>query len=275
MKHVFVVTAAEEQRSLAALLEARLGLAAGEAARWIAAGAVAVDDSRERRSELRLRAGQRVVARRPEEEQAPAPALELAYRDADLAVVDKPGGLPSTTPRAGGTCLEDLVRASLGGEARLLHRLDREASGLLVVTLGPAARRALAPALAEHRLTRRYLALAQGGVPEELVLSSALAASGGRTRSSSDPRAREAVTRARLLRGGERVSLLEVTLETGRTHQIRAHLAEAGHPLLGDRLYAHEQALAAADRLCLHASMLSLTHPQTSERMRFECPAPF
>ena len=68
---------------------------------------------------------------------------------------------------------------------------------------------------------------------------------------------------------------VELTPITGRSHQLRVHMLSIGHPLLGDRLYAHEQALQAHERLCLHASMLSLTHPQTGERLRFECPAPF
>jgi tRNA pseudouridine32 synthase/23S rRNA pseudouridine746 synthase len=68
---------------------------------------------------------------------------------------------------------------------------------------------------------------------------------------------------------------VELTPITGRSHQLRVHMLSIGHPLLGDMLYAHEQALAAADRLCLHASMLSLSHPQSGERLRFECPAPF
>jgi 23S rRNA pseudouridine1911/1915/1917 synthase len=253
MKHVLTVTGGEAGIGLAGFLAARLAVEPAQAEAWVRAGAVYLDGSRERRPGAKLGAGQRVTARTPEADVAP-PEARLVYRDRELAVVDKPAGLASMPLRQGGVSLQDQLCALLGREARLLHRLDRETSGLLLCALSAEARRVLGGAVAEHRLQRRYLALVQGELAGERELRSRLSARAGRVASSQDPRAAEAVTRVRPLRRlGER-TLVEAQLLTGRTHQLRVHLAETGLPLVGDERYGGPR----APRLALHAHRLQL-----------------
>ena len=272
-KHVLTVTSAERDAELASLLVARLQLSAAAARSWIAGGSVSLDGRRCTAAETRLSPGQRVVVYEPREDDAVAPPL-LVYRDEALAVLDKPAGLPSQATRRGGTAtVEDFLRAELGAEARLAHRLDAAASGLLLVTRSATARQAIAAQLRQGTLARVYLAIVEG-VPREprLLIRSRLGVRGGRTRSSGDGRARLAETRACLLRvneAGDR-ALLQVQLSTGRTHQIRAHLAEHGLPLVGDGLYGGPP----APRLALHAHHLRLLHPSRHDLLELHSPLP-
>lgn len=272
-KHALQVIAAEDGLALARFLALRLALDEEEAAALVAGGSLFLDDRRQRDPATRLRAGQRVVLRHAEAPLAPEAELQVAYREAALAVVEKPAGLASTATRGGGEpTLEELARRTLGPSARLAHRLDREASGLVLVTLGREGQREAARALASGALGRRYLALATGVLDAgELTLRGRLAVRGGRTVESADPRAREAVCHARLLAAaaGREACLLEVELETGRTHQIRAQLAAAGHPLLGDPRYGGPP----APRLALHAHALSLARGDGA-RLELRSPLP-
>ena len=268
MKHVLTVTGAEAGLGLAAFVAARLALEVAQAEAWVRAGSVYLDGSRERRPETRLRAGQSVTARAPEAAPAP-PQAHLVYRDAELAVVDKPAGLASMPLRQGGASLQDQLGDLLGPEARLLHRLDRDTSGLLLCAVSGQARRELSRAVAEHRLLRRYLAVVQGELDGERVIRSRLSARGGRVGSSQDPRAAEAVTRVWPLRrlGGR--TLVEAELLTGRTHQLRVHLGEAGLPIVGDDRYGGPPAA----RLALHAHRLQFEAPG-GRRLDLHSPLP-
>jgi 23S rRNA pseudouridine1911/1915/1917 synthase len=258
-KHVWVVTGGEAAVSLEELLERRLSLARATARDWIAGGSVYVDGRRSTHAEAPLRAGQQIVAHVPPATDEPPADPEVAYRDAELVVLDKPAGLPSVPTRSGGTpTLEAFVRRELGSGARLLHRLDREVSGLVLVSVHPRSRKMLVDQIRGHEAVRCYLALATGCPSSaELTIRSRLSVRAGRSRSSEDPRAREAETQVRLIRRlGDR-SLLEVELRTGRTHQIRAHLSENGLPILGDERYGGPRAA----RVALHAHRLRFRHP--------------
>jgi 23S rRNA pseudouridine1911/1915/1917 synthase len=284
VKRVFLVTGAEEGAALGAILAARLGpaLEPGRVGELVRGGSVYVDGRRTRDVDARLRPGQRVILHAEGAPSTAGPALpvRIVYLDEDLAIVDKPEGVPSTPTRAGGVLsVEELLAAALAqGAPRRAHlhsRLDLEASGLLLASLSPRARRSLAAAFAEGRTHRRYLALVDGTVAAgaELDLRSRLGVSGGKTRRSDDPRAHPAETRARVVPGaspGDGRTLLSVELSTtGRTHQIRAHLSEAGLPIVGDLRYGGP----AAPRLALHAHALVVPHPD-GRRIDLHSPLP-
>jgi 23S rRNA pseudouridine1911/1915/1917 synthase len=263
----------------------------------------------------RIKAGETYAVRVPAPEPAaPQPQdipLAVVYEDAHLIVIDKPKGLP-THPGPGhatGTLVNALIAhcgaslSGIGGVKRpgIVHRLDKDTTGLLVVAKTDRAHRGLAEQFASHgadgRLERRYLALVWG-VPERPrgSIDAALARSrSNRTKITvvSAATGRHAVTRYEVLaiypKGAPRPvsSLLRLVLETGRTHQVRVHLAHIGHPLLGDTAYGAgfkasarrlgaegQAALAALGRQALHAAELAFVHPITRKRLHFESPMP-
>ena len=225
--------------------------------------------------------------------------LDILHEDADVLVVNKPSGLvvhPAPGHR-GGT----LVNAVLyhcpdfqrpGEEATrpgIVHRLDRDTSGVMVVAKSPRAFQSLSRQAREHAFERWYLALAQGEFPESRGrINAALGRSlTDRKRMSVTPvQGREAITHFEVLERFGTASLLKLRLETGRTHQIRVHLRFAGHPVLGDPVYGavdfQSWALSEAARTALqnlrgqalHAEMLGFAHPAGGEFMRFEAPPP-
>lgn len=215
---------------------------------------------------------------------SPGRELALIAWDEDLAVVWKPPGLLSA-PAPGRGREPDVLGlvARLRGAALAVHRLDEQTSGLMLVALRAPAQERLKERLERHEVERRYLALVAGEVPDEpRVLRSHLVRNRGdglrgsveRWPHAKDPdTAREAITTVRGLERLPRgVSLVEASLQTGRTHQVRVHLAEAGLPVLGDPLYAPASAARRAPRLALHAAVLGFEHPRTGQPLRFEAP---
>jgi 23S rRNA pseudouridine1911/1915/1917 synthase len=231
----------------------------------------------------------RMTARRAGDA-ARLPESALLFVDPQVVVVAKPAGI-STVPfdeTEAGT-LDQLVRDALrrhpagrrkGPEPELgiVHRLDKETSGVLVFARTLAAKRALKQEFRFHRVERRYLAIAHGRVAEATLRSRLVKDRGdGRRGSTDNPElGREAVTHVRALETLAGATLIECRLETGRTHQIRIHLAERGHPLLGERVYIKDYGgpLLAAPRLMLHAFELGFVHPATGERLHFELELP-
>jgi 23S rRNA pseudouridine1911/1915/1917 synthase len=258
-------------------LEAVGSRAAAE--RLIAAGAVTVDGAGGAKS-LRLQGGEEVAFTPVAPEPGPAAAdlgLPVVYEDPWLLVVDKPPGVV-THPAAGvhePTLVEGLLARGIAGgddpeRPGIVHRLDRDTSGLLVVARDDATQRTLAEALRARRIDRRYLALVHGRPPS---LRGTIDAPIGRDpmdigRMAVDGRrARPAVTRFESLEALRHHTLLRVALETGRTHQIRVHLAAIRHPVVGDPLYGRGGAELGLDRQFLHAAELAFDHPQTGERI--------
>lgn len=203
--------------------------------------------------------------------------IRKVYQDAALIVLDKPSGMLAVPGRGPELqdCLSARVQADLP-QAAIVHRLDRDTSGLIVMALDADTQRELSRQFAAREIGKVYRAVVFG-TPEadEGMVDLPL-----RKDFDRPPRhmvdfehGRPAQTGWRVVeRRGDR-ALLELQPITGRSHQIRIHLATQGHPILGDPLYAHEEALAMADRLMLHAEQLTLTHPRTGERMtwRSEC----
>lgn len=232
--------------------------------------------------------GERLVWMRPPWEEPEAPTgFAVVYRDPDLLAVAKPAGLP-TMPGAGFLERTLLWRVRrFDASASPLHRLGRGTSGVVLCTRNAVARKTLSTAWARGEVERRYRALVLGRFPEQEVAidesigpvpHGVLTSVSGVCRDGKSAR-----TRARLLewRGNEDVSLVEVVIETGRTQQIRIHLAAVGHPLVGDRLYrAGEAPLARSEVLPgetgyrLHAHHLRFVHPATRKQVSIECGPP-
>jgi 23S rRNA pseudouridine1911/1915/1917 synthase len=257
-----------------------------QAQRLIDARLVTVDGAA-RPKRHRVAAGERIEVteqRRPAEATPAegAPELRIAYEDDDLLVVDKPAGVVVHPGRGhgAGTLSQALAGRAAGGEdpqrAGIVHRLDRDTSGLLVVAKSEDVHRALQAAIRARRVRREYLALVEDCPPAR---SGTIDAPIGRdrrvrTRMSTDtdvPRAaRTHFTLERALPGA---ALLRVTLETGRTHQIRVHLQAIGHPVAGDPEYG-TPGLFGLRRQFLHAARLAFDHPVTGAPVDVESPLP-
>jgi tRNA pseudouridine32 synthase / 23S rRNA pseudouridine746 synthase len=179
--------------------------------------------------------------------------VPVLYRDSDLVVFDKPAGLPTSPPRDGGRSME----ADTG--LRACHRLDADTSGVLVMARSAAGQRGVSAAFAERRVEKGYLAVVSGGIADEGVCELALGEwKRGRVQIGSGKAAR---TRWRVRARGEGRTLVEAFPETGRTHQVRAHLAASGAPLFGDEAYGGH----AGFPLALHAWWLRLPWPQRED----------
>ncbi|HVM00264.1 MAG TPA: RluA family pseudouridine synthase [Egibacteraceae bacterium] len=261
----------------------------------IEAGEVTVDGVAVAKSH-RLRAGERVRVARREEPPAPVPgAVPIRYADAHLLVVAKPAGLvvhAGAGPGEGslvdalaamGVALADPCGPHDGPcptrRPGIVHRLDRGTSGLLAVAKTVAAYEGLAALFRAHDVERVYTALVDGVPdPPSATIDAPIARSATRrTRFTVDSAGRRAVSHYDVDEDFTRAAALTVRLETGRTHQVRVHLAAVGHPVSGDRAYGASAALAAElglDRPALHARRLAFTHPLTGERVSVEEPPP-
>ncbi|WP_417493743.1 RluA family pseudouridine synthase [Maricaulis sp.] len=212
---------------------------------------------------------------------APPPAgpLPIVHADDHILVLDKSAGLltvAGNTPELA-DCLEARVRAQFP-TATMIHRLDMDTSGLIVLALNARAHAHIGKQF-EKRLTRKaYIAIVQGQMAQATGRIDQPMKSDwpNRPKQHVDPvDGRTAITDWQVLETAADHSRLRLTPLTGRTHQLRVHLAWLGHPILGDNLYAPEDALAASDRLCLHAETLEFRHPDGGAPVRFESPAPF
>ena len=207
--------------------------------------------------------------------------LAILHEDNDVIVVLKAHGLLTVaTERERDTTAQAYLNVYLGqkkGEERIqvVHRLDRETSGVLIFAKNAYAREQLKEQFAAHTVDRVYIAIVEGRMdPEAGTFSSYLRERRDlRMQSVAEhPEAKFAVTHYRTIEANDRYSMLEVTLETGRKNQIRTHLSEAGHPVLGDRMYGSE--VNPIGRLALHAKLLGFDHPITRKHMVFTAPVP-
>ncbi|AKF80044.1 pseudouridine synthase [Myxococcus fulvus 124B02] len=273
-------------RAVAEAVAGELGLLEEQARALVDVGAVYVGGKRCRDAKLRLTSGQ-VVAVVLEEggtsslAQAPeAPTFRVLHEDADVLAVDKPAGLPAqpTEARVGGN-LVDQVSRYLGREAGLVHRLDRETSGVTVFGKSTRATSALAAEFREGRARKRYVAATGPGLPESGKVDLPLSkdpSRPGRWRASRAANGVPALTYFRTLYAGPEFCVVELLPHTGRTHQLRAHLTALGAPILGDSRYggAARAAGTEAARCLLHAHALELAHPDTGRTLAMEAPVP-
>ena len=251
-------------------------------------GAVSINGETPRKAGVKLAAGQRVRVsvpppRPPTLLPEPMP-LSIVYEDGDLLVIDKPAGLavhPSPGHSSHTLVHGVLARcpdlSGIGGEGRpgIVHRLDKDTSGLIIVAKNDAAHVSLARQLKERKVEKTYLALVEGRIePAEGIIDAPIGRDPRhRKRMAVVEGGREARTRYRLLREVAGRSLVEVRPKTGRTHQIRVHLASIGFPICGDALYGRAASLPAGlTRQFLHAHRLAFRHPATGERLELEAP---
>jgi 23S rRNA pseudouridine1911/1915/1917 synthase len=273
---------ADEGERLDRFIAARGGISRGEARRALDAGGVFLDGRRCKVASRAVHAGQSVAVNLAEAGRAPTAPLErgrLLYADGDLAAVDKPAGVPAQPTLTSDTgTLPDLVAALLGSPVTLVHRLDRETSGVTVFARTRAAAAALAEAFRTGGPEKTYLALAaRAPSPREGRIDAPLGKDPARAGLRRvDPRGDPAATRYRTLREAPAAALVEASPETGRTHQIRVHLAHLGAPLLGDARYGGPRRVGelAVPRVMLHARRLELAHPTSGARLVLEAPVP-
>jgi 23S rRNA pseudouridine1911/1915/1917 synthase len=277
---------ADARERLDRFIAERGGVSRGEARRALERGGVFVDGRRCKVAARGVHPGQRVVVNLGEGGRAAgaaAPGLDrsrLLHADAHLVAVDKPAGVPAQpTLTSDRGHLADLVGALLGAPVTLVHRLDRETSGVTVLARTPAAARALAAAFRDGAPEKTYLALcARAPSPAEGRLDAPLGKDPHRAgRRAVRPGGEPAATRYRTLAvGPSGAALVEARPETGRTHQIRAHLAHLGAPLLGDVRYGGPRAAGGVPvpRTMLHARRLAIAHPATGEPLVLEAPLP-
>jgi 23S rRNA pseudouridine1911/1915/1917 synthase len=281
-------------RPLDAVVRELFGLSWGVARARITSGKVTVADVVRTDPLFRVRDPARVALdmRAPRPRAPLLPDGAIVHVDAHLVVVDKPAGV-STVPydeSETGT-LDERVRTLLarhGGKARgggrpplgVVHRLDKETSGLIVFTRTWQAKESLTRQFRVHSVLRRYDAIAHGEVTSQTMTSSIVADRGDGLRGSKKGRGGEmgqrAVTHVTAVEALEGATRIACRLETGRTHQIRIHLSESGHPLVGERVYIrhYEGDVVPAPRLMLHAAELGFIHPATEEEVRWERPPP-
>jgi 23S rRNA pseudouridine1911/1915/1917 synthase len=266
--------------------------------KWIRDQLVLVDGL-PTRSAYRIQGNEQIEVRLPESKPAttvPEPIpLDIVYEDSDLAVVNKPAGLAVHT--GAGVDRGTLVNALLhhlrhlsrsGGEDRpgIVHRLDKQTSGLLVVAKNDFSHLSLARQFQSRSVTKEYIALVHGELKKD---QDEIRAPIGRDRvhrtrmSTRSVRAREAYTLFRVRERFARFTLLEINIKTGRTHQIRVHLSSIRHPIVGDTLYGApgrivlpdtSSPVPTLDRNFLHAAALEFSHPRNHQRMRFQCNLP-
>lgn len=211
--------------------------------------------------------------------QTSADPITLLHADASLLVLDKPSGLLSVPAKPPGPadCVEARLRARFP-EALLIHRLDRDTSGVMVFARTPLAQRHINWQFERRQTVKTYIARVWGHV----------AADSGRIdlplicdwpnrplQMVCHDRGKPSVTDWRVLAREPGATRVELTPLTGRSHQLRVHLLALGHPILGDSFYAHREALAAAPRLQLHAARLAFRHPEGGAHVAFEAPVPF
>ncbi|MEI8243756.1 MAG: RluA family pseudouridine synthase [bacterium] len=206
--------------------------------------------------------------------------IDILFEDLDLIVIVKPAGLLTIATerekhRTAYAMLVDHVRRFRAARIFIVHRLDREASGLLVFAKTPEAKTALQEQFKDHSAGRTYIAVTEGRILRDTFTVESLIAENAAFRcySTRDPaKGQRAVTHVKVLQRSPQRTLVEVRLETGRKHQIRVHLADEGHPIVGDPVYGNGR--SPIRRMALHGAALRFRHPRTGEAMTFAAPLP-
>ena len=278
----------DDKKRLDVFLAERAGLTRSRAEKLIRDGLAQVDEKRVEKPGLTLKAGQAVELTVPEVKPSTVEAqdipLEIVYQDDDLAVVYKPSGMV-VHPAAGnpdGTMVNALLKrldnlSGIGGEMRpgIVHRIDKDTSGLLLVAKNDRSHLILSEQIKAHTVERAYRAILIGRMKEkEGDVSGPIGRHPtDRKKMAIAPGGREAHTHWTVLEELRGATLIEAKLTTGRTHQIRVHMASLGHPVLGDPVYGPKKSPYPVEGgQLLHAFRIGFIHPTTGEKMLFEAP---
>ena len=291
-EQIFAVLPEQEGKRIDAFVCEQLdGITRSMVQNWIEQGHVTLASGKTIKKNYKVNAGDEVIVQMPEPQSVEIEPenipIDIVYEDEDIIVVNKARGMV-VHPAVGnwnGTLVNALMYhcgdrlSGINGEIRpgIVHRIDKDTSGLLVVAKNDLAHQSLAEQIACHSAAREYQAIVVGAPRED---QGTIAQPIGRHKVDRKkmaivPEGRHAVTHYQVLKRFRGYSLLAFQLETGRTHQIRVHMASIGHPIIGDPLYGlKKDRFSSLDGQCLHAWRLSLDHPRTGERMVFEAPLP-
>lgn len=278
------------ERLDAALARLVPSLSRSQAQRLIEQGAVTHGGRPVKKNE-KLSAGDTLELTLPEAREVPIEAqpipLEVCYEDADVIVVNKPKGLVvhPAPGHADGTLVNALLAhcgdslSGIGGEKRpgIVHRIDKDTSGLIIAAKNDAAHAALAAQLKDHSLARTYICLVCGRIRDDAGTIDAPIGRHPTDRKKmavTEKNSRNAVTHWEVIARYRGYTHVRCKLETGRTHQIRVHLAWRNHPIVGDTVYGHKKPELGLDTQCLHAAALDFIHPRTGQPVHVECELP-
>lgn len=288
MKSEFSVLMGEEAR-LDVFLSGKLeNISRSQIKNLITSGNVLINGAAEKAG-AKLKCGDiveiTVPEARPAEAQPEDIPLEIVFEDADIVIVNKPQGMV-VHPAPGnpdGTLVNALLHhikdlSGIGGELRpgIVHRLDKDTSGLMMAAKNDAAHTALAKMLAERKIGKTYTALVYGNIKEDdgEIITLIDRDKKDRKKMAVANTGREAVSKYRIIERFGDYTLLEIDILTGRTHQIRVHLKHIGHPVVGDTVYSKHKSPFKTNGQLLHASRLVFLHPSTGEEMEFCAPLP-
>ena len=283
-----IETIVQRQARLDVLCSEAAQTSRSQTAKWIENGLCSVNGTVQTKPSFKVNAGDSLSVAIPEAVESTVEKedipLEILYEDEDVAVVVKPCGMV-VHPAAGnesGTLVNALLYAmddlsGIGGVKRpgIVHRLDKDTSGLLMVAKNDMAHVSLSDQLRERTMEKHYLAVVDGCMREEsgLVDKPIARSKKDRKKMAVDPEGRDALTEWKLIENLKNAALLDVHIMTGRTHQIRVHMQSLHHPVAGDPIYGQKNGVKVP-RLMLHAHTLSFNHPRTGERLFFKADPP-
>ena len=285
-----IITVTDEEGRIDAFIASKLSLSRSFAAELIDEGKVLLNGSVVKKRAL-VKSGDEVLVEIPELKEPEAVPqdipIEVVYEDDDLLVVNKPKGMV-VHPAPGnsdGTLVNALLyhcKGSLSGingvsRPGIVHRIDKDTSGLLIVAKNDVAHIHLAEQIKEHSFTREYLAICYGNVKQDSGLVSAPIGRDPKNRQRMAvvyKNSKSAVTHYEVVERFEGFTLMRFRLETGRTHQIRVHMASIGHPIAGDPLYGPKKVITELCGQCLHAGKIGFIHPKTNQYLEFEAELP-
>ena len=290
-EQVLIVQEADAAKRLDSYLSEQLdGVTRSMAQSWIEQGNVTLAAGKSAKKNYKVSAGEQIYVQMPEPQTVEIVPqdipLDIIYEDDDIIVVNKARGMV-VHPAAGnwdGTLVNALMfhcgerLSGINGVIRpgIVHRIDKDTSGLLMVAKNDFAHTRLAEQIQAHTFTREYSAVVYGSFKEDsgLVDQPLGRHPTDRKKMAVVPGGREAVTHYRALERLPGFTLVECRLETGRTHQIRVHMAHIGHPVAGDPVYGPKKCIASLNGQCLHARLLGFVHPATGEYMEFDSGLP-